>query len=103
MYCPLCNARTEVSEKRGIFRDRHCTNAACGVSFTTRESVIAPGERQRLCARTRDAQIANPPRSAAVGANGRPNPGAGSSAHSRRGEGATAAWQGMSAPRAVGA
>ena len=52
MYCPKCGARTEVSETRGVFRDRRCTNPACGLNFTTRESVITLGDRGRLCART---------------------------------------------------
>jgi hypothetical protein len=60
MNCPQCGAPTEVNEKRGPFRDRRCTNAACRLGFTTREHVVRPrkqemrpGEHGRLCARTR--------------------------------------------------
>ncbi len=74
MRCPQCGARTEVSETRGPFRDRRCTNAACGLDFTTREHIMTPREqvmkpRQhgRLCARTRATQIETPPRVPAVG------------------------------------
>ncbi|MGO8816214.1 MAG: hypothetical protein ACLQVG_16370 [Terriglobia bacterium] len=63
MKCPQCGAPTEVSEKRGPFRDRRCTSNACGLSFTTREQVVRPrkqevrpGEHGRLCARTRAIQ-----------------------------------------------
>ncbi len=63
MFCPLCGARTEVSEKRGIFRDRRCTNADCGFDFTTRENVMTLPERRRLCARTRATKIQTSPRS----------------------------------------
>ncbi|HMD85139.1 MAG TPA: hypothetical protein VKO18_10620 [Terriglobia bacterium] len=52
MLCPLCGARTEVSEKRGPYRDRRCTNADCGHDFTTRENIL-PVRKARLCARTR--------------------------------------------------
>ena len=69
MYCPRCSSRTEVTETRGIFRDRRCTNADCRFSFTTRESVMTQGESRRRCARTRDAHIEGPPRSAAARAN----------------------------------
>jgi hypothetical protein len=67
MCCPQCGAHTEVSEKRGPFRDRRCTNAACRVEFTTREQVLKPLEHGRLCARTRATQIEIPPRVPAVG------------------------------------
>jgi hypothetical protein len=99
MNCPLCKARTVVNEKRGIFRDRRCTNPACGVSFTTRENVISPGASQRLCARTRDAHLESPAPAAAA-ANENPNPGAGCT-RLRPGKGGTAAWQPTLAPRAV--
>jgi|SRR5208283_1729920 len=52
MCCPLCGARTEVTETRGPYRDRRCTNAGCGHDFTTRENIL-PVRRARLCARTR--------------------------------------------------
>jgi hypothetical protein len=67
MFCPLCGARTEVSEKRGPFRDRRCTNAACRLDFTTRENVMMLHEHRRLCARTRAAQIERPKRSPVAG------------------------------------
>ncbi len=53
MFCPCCGARTQVSEKRGPFRDRRCTNAACGLNFTTREEMMIQRERGRFCAKTR--------------------------------------------------
>jgi hypothetical protein len=56
MQCPQCGARTEVNEKRGPFRDRRCTNSACGIDFTTREHVLPQHERSR-CARTRAVKI----------------------------------------------
>jgi hypothetical protein len=55
--CPMCGSRTEVSEKRGPFRDRRCTNPACRLDFTTREHVMAPREERRKCARTRATEI----------------------------------------------
>jgi len=67
MECPQCGARTEVSEKRGPFRERRCTNAACLYDFTTREQIMRSGQqalkpfrRGRLCARTRATQIEAP-------------------------------------------
>jgi hypothetical protein len=63
MNCPQCGAATEVNEKRGPFRDRHCTNPDCGLGFTTREQFVRPskyevrpGQHGRLCARTRAIQ-----------------------------------------------
>ncbi len=56
MDCPQCGERTEVTEKRGPFRERHCTNSACGLKFTTREHVI-PQQEQSHCARTRAKKI----------------------------------------------
>jgi len=80
MFCPQCGARTEVSEKRGIFRDRRCTNAACHLDFTTRENVLTLREHRRLCARTRATHIETPPRYPAarvkVGSTSRPGRGA---------------------------
>ena len=70
MYCPNCAARTQGSETCGVFRDRRCTNAACGLNFTTRESVVTPGERRRLCARTHDARVERSNGSAAAPAKG---------------------------------
>lgn len=74
MCCPQCGAHTEVSETRGPFRDRRCTNAACRIEFTTREQVMPPRkqitkprEHGRLCARTRATQIETPRRIPAVG------------------------------------
>jgi hypothetical protein len=52
MFCPICGARTVVSEKRGPYRDRRCTNADCRLDFTTREELL-PQRHARLCARTR--------------------------------------------------
>ena len=59
MQCPHCGARTEVTEKRGPFRERRCTNLACGIEFTTREHVIPRMERS-FCARTRASKIGSP-------------------------------------------
>jgi hypothetical protein len=59
MQCPQCDARTEVTEKRGPFRERHCTNLACGIEFTTREHVI-PQQERNFCARTRAIKIGSP-------------------------------------------
>lgn len=53
MFCPQCGARTVVSETRGPFRDRRCTNAGCHLGFTTCENVLTRREHCRLCARTR--------------------------------------------------
>ena len=52
MFCPQCGARTEVSQKRGPFRDRRCMNAACRHDFTTCENVMTQREHQRLRAKT---------------------------------------------------
>lgn len=62
MPCPQCGSRTEVNEKRGSFRDRRCTNAACRHDFTTREIVITHLEESRMCARTRATQTEAPAR-----------------------------------------
>jgi len=66
MFCPMCGARTKVTEKRGIFRDRRCTSAACHLDFTTRENVMTLAEDRRLCARTRASNIEVPSRSPAA-------------------------------------
>jgi hypothetical protein len=71
MQCPQCGARTEVNEKRGPFRDRRCTNGACGLDFTTREQVMTERETARLCARTRATNFItshSPPTAGAEGA-----------------------------------
>jgi len=59
MKCPQCGAPTEVSEKRGPYRQRQCKSSGCDLSFTTTELVVGynkralmAGERVRLCART---------------------------------------------------
>jgi hypothetical protein len=57
MFCPYCGARTQVNEKRGPFRDRRCTNVACGLNFTTREEMMIQRERGRFCAKTRFTEI----------------------------------------------
>jgi len=57
MQCPQCGARTEVSETRGPFRDRRCTNPACRMDFTTREQIMKAREYGRNCARTRAIKI----------------------------------------------
>ena len=51
MNCIKCGATTEVTEKRGPFRDRRCTNLTCAYSFTTCEYLTVQSERERLCAR----------------------------------------------------
>lgn len=77
MDCPQCGAPTEVSEKRGPFRDRRCTSAVCRLEFTTREhimqprkQVVKPRQHGRLCARTRATQIDVPPGFSAVRVKG---------------------------------
>ena len=40
MTCPICGAETEVLSKRRAFRDRKCSNWACGFRFTTREDLF---------------------------------------------------------------
>ncbi len=60
MFCPQCGAHTEVTEKRTIFRDRRCMNAACNLEFTTRENVLTRLEHRRLCARTRETKFTEP-------------------------------------------
>jgi hypothetical protein len=69
MDCPQCGTRTEVTEKRGPFRERRCTGAPCLLEFTTREQLMKPrkqmikqGEHGRLCARTRHTQFELYPR-----------------------------------------
>jgi hypothetical protein len=88
MFCPQCGARTEVSETRGPFRDRRCTNAACALEFTTREDVMTLREHRRLCARTRASLAELLPRSfaASAGESSISEPGLGAPSHS--GEGA---------------
>ena len=68
MQCPNCGARTQVSETRGSFRDRRCTNTACGLVFATFEHVVRSG----ACARTRAAQVEASSR-AGAGATGQPS------------------------------
>ena len=67
MFCPQCGARTLVSETRGPFRDRRCTNAACHLGFTTCENVVTLREHRHLCARTRATQVEIPLHSPALG------------------------------------
>jgi len=64
MFCPRCGGRTEVSEKRGVFRDRLCINPTCSLEFTTRENIMSVRAQRRLCARTRATQL-DPPGPAA--------------------------------------
>ena len=71
MLCPQCGSRTEVNEKRGSFRDRRCTDAACRHDFTTREIVITHLEVSRMCARTRATQAEAPARKKVRSASGR--------------------------------
>lgn len=40
MNCPQCGARAEVIETRGPFGHRRCSNAACGLDFTTCEQIM---------------------------------------------------------------
>jgi hypothetical protein len=68
MLCPCCGARTQVNEKRGPFRDRRCTNAVCGLNFTTREEMMTQRERSRFCAKTRLTKIETPETLAPPGA-----------------------------------
>jgi hypothetical protein len=78
MQCPQCGAHTEVSEKRGPFRERRCTNTACAIDFTTREHVMSLRGHRRPCARTRATklQTPNPPRVAGAGEEETPPQGA---------------------------
>jgi len=50
MKCPECGANTEVSEKRGAYRTRRCTNPECAAEFVTCETPLA--EHRRVCLRT---------------------------------------------------
>jgi len=52
MKCPECGARTEVSEKRGPFRNRHCTNPECRSKFVTCEKPLAENQYHSGCLRT---------------------------------------------------
>lgn len=77
MQCPYCGSRTEVTEKRGAFRDRRCMRPDCRQRFTTREQVmnplkssVKPREHVGMCARTRSALTMAPPAQAAVKALG---------------------------------
>ena len=56
MQCPRCGARSSVSEKRGPFRGRRCTNAACRYGFMTREDLILQPAGATPCLRTRATQ-----------------------------------------------
>jgi hypothetical protein len=67
MLCPQCGARTQVSETRGPFRDRRCTNPACRMDFTTREHIMKAREYGRDCARTRATKIETPCRPPSAG------------------------------------
>lgn len=87
MCCPQCGARTVVTETRGPFRDRRCSNAGCGLDFTTREQIMMQPEKLRQCARTRAAQMA-PPRRLAAAADMGSNPLPGVNAPSEPGEAA---------------
>ena len=60
MECPYCGSRTQVTETRGAFRDRRCTNAKCRHDFTTRENIVMQRAENRLCARTRATRVALP-------------------------------------------
>ncbi len=51
MRCPHCGAITEVSEKRGAYRERRCSNPACRSEFTTCENLLTHSEHRRLRAR----------------------------------------------------
>jgi phage terminase large subunit GpA-like protein len=51
MRCPHCGAITEVSEKRGAYRERRCSNPACRSEFTTCENLLTHSEHRRLNAR----------------------------------------------------
>ena len=51
MRCPHCGAITEVSEKRGAYRERRCSNPACRSEFTTCENPLTHSEHRRLNAR----------------------------------------------------
>jgi hypothetical protein len=67
MLCPQCGARTQVTETRGSFRDRRCTNPACRMNFTTREHIMKAREYGRNCARTRATKIETPGPSPSAG------------------------------------
>ncbi len=51
MRCPRCGAITEVRQKRGPFRDRHCMNPACAFGFTTCENLTTQNEHRRMRAK----------------------------------------------------
>ena len=52
MRCPHCGAATEVTDKRGTFRSRRCTNPACRDEFTTSENLVTHAEHRRVSLRT---------------------------------------------------
>lgn len=58
MKCPKCGAITEVMEKRGSFRTRHCMNPDCNFCFITCENLATQEEQQRRGAKARNRRIA---------------------------------------------
>jgi hypothetical protein len=51
MRCPKCGAVTEVTEKRGLYRNRRCLNPACRFDFTTCETFVIQEENRRVGAK----------------------------------------------------
>jgi hypothetical protein len=58
MRCPRCGAVTEVSEKRGPYRDRRCMNPACLFDFTTCENFLTQDENRRMRAKALATRLA---------------------------------------------
>jgi hypothetical protein len=58
MRCPKCGAVTEVSEKRGPYRDRRCMNPACRFDFTTCENFVTQDEHRRMRAKALATRLA---------------------------------------------
>ncbi|MGD1154551.1 MAG: hypothetical protein ABSA41_01860 [Terriglobia bacterium] len=58
MRCPKCGAITEVSEKRGPYRERRCLNRACRFDFTTCENFVTQEEGHRVRAKALATRLA---------------------------------------------
>jgi len=48
MRCPKCGGPTEVTDKRGAFRSRRCTDPVCRLEFKTCENLVAHVDDRRV-------------------------------------------------------